>query len=103
MPERIEQRREFDDRLATKDELLASMDSLEALREIAKPFQSEINSPAHYNIGKIEVIDFIEDQNLGFRLGNAIKYITRCPYKGKKKEDLEKAIWYLQRELAKTP
>ena len=57
------------------------------------------NSPAHYNVGKIEVIDAIEDWNLGFNDGNAIKYIARHQYKGNPIQDIEKAIWYLQRHL----
>lgn len=60
-----------------------------------------VDHPSHYNHGAIEVIDAIEDWNLNFCLGNAIKYIARCAYKGHKKEDLEKAIWYLKRELEK--
>ena len=60
-----------------------------------------VDHPSHYNHGTIEVIDAIEDWNLNFCLGNAIKYIARCAYKGHKKEDLEKAIWYLYRELEK--
>lgn len=60
-----------------------------------------VDHPSHYNHGTIEVIDAIEDWNLNFCLGNAIKYIARCAYKGHKKEDLEKAIWYLKRELEK--
>ena len=56
-----------------------------------------VNSPKHYNKGKIEVIDFIEDQNLNFNLGNVIKYTCRCDLKNGI-EDIEKAIWYLQRE-----
>ena len=60
-----------------------------------------VDHPSHYNHGTIEVIDAIEDWNLNFCLGNAIKYIARCAYKGNKKEDLEKAIWYLKRELEK--
>ena len=60
-----------------------------------------VDHPKHYNVGAIEVIDVIEDWNLNFCLGNAIKYIARCAYKGHKKEDLEKAIWYLKRELEK--
>ena len=60
-----------------------------------------VDHPSHYNQGTIEVIDAIEDWNLNFCLGNAIKYIARCAYKGHKKEDLEKAIWYLKRELEK--
>lgn len=56
-----------------------------------------INHPAHYNMGKIEVIDFIEDQGLGFHLGNAVKYICRCNYKRMTERDLDKAIWYINR------
>lgn len=60
-----------------------------------------VNSPTHYNIGKIEVIEAIEDWKLNFNLGNAIKYITRCEHKENKKQDLEKAKWYIERELRK--
>ena len=61
------------------------------------------NPSSHYNSGKREVIDCIEDQNLNFHLGNAVKYISRAGKKDPKKfrEDLEKAIWYLNRELKK--
>lgn len=62
---------------------------------------SNVNHPSHYNFGTIEVIDVIEDWNLNFCLGNAIKYIGRCEHKGHKKEDLEKAKWYIERELKK--
>lgn len=58
-----------------------------------------VNHPSHYNRGKIEVIEFIEDQDLPFNLGNAVKYIARCRYKGTIEQDLEKAIWYLRRQL----
>ena len=66
-------------------------------------FEEKVDHPSHYNAGRIEVIDFIEDQNLNFNLGNAVKYISRAGKKDPKKfrEDLEKAIWYLNRELAK--
>ena len=59
-------------------------------------------SPAHYNRGNIEVWDFIRDQNLSYHLGNAIKYICRAGHKGSKREDLEKAIHYLENELEHT-
>ncbi|WP_154695295.1 DUF3310 domain-containing protein [Clostridium botulinum] len=62
---------------------------------------SKVNHPKHYNTGKYEVIDVIEDWNLNFNLGNAIKYIGRSDHKGNKKEDLKKAIWYLEREIQK--
>jgi hypothetical protein len=61
-----------------------------------------VNRPAHYTDGKIEVIDFIEDKKLGFHLGNAVKYISRAGKKDPNKtiEDLEKAKWYLEREIS---
>lgn len=67
-----------------------------------------VNHPKHYNQGKIEVIEFIEDKELGFHLGNAVKYICRAGRKDPTKyvEDLEKAIWYLRRRIelkAETP
>ena len=58
-----------------------------------------IDHPKHYQGNSLEVIDIIEDFNLDFLLGNAIKYILRCDKKGKKKEDLKKAIWYLNRKI----
>lgn len=60
---------------------------------------SNVNHPEHYNKGKIEVIDIIESLDLGFHLGNAIKYIARAKHKGKETEDINKAIWYLERYL----
>ena len=57
-----------------------------------------VNHPSHYVQG-IEPIDIIESWRLNFSLGNAIKYILRSPYKGKQIEDLEKAMWYLAREI----
>lgn len=58
-----------------------------------------VNHPSHYTRGKIEVIDFIEDQHLPYHLGNVIKYIARAGYKGDKLEDLKKARWYLDRYI----
>lgn len=58
-----------------------------------------VNSPAHYVSGKIEVIEFIEDKELNFHLGNAVKYICRAGKKDPTKtvEDLQKAQWYITR------
>lgn len=58
-----------------------------------------VNHPPHYTRGKIEVIDFIEDQHLPYHLGNVIKYIARAGHKGDKLEDLKKAQWYLARYI----
>lgn len=61
-----------------------------------------VNHPSHYNQGSIEVIDAIEDWNLDFRLGNAIKYLARAGKKNNEvKQDLEKAIWYIKRYIDK--
>lgn len=60
-----------------------------------------VNHPPHYKNGKIEVIDYIEDKELNFNLGNAVKYISRAGRKNPEKyfEDLEKAVWYIRREI----
>ena len=58
------------------------------------------DGPNYYKRGATDVWDFIRDQGLNFHLGNAIKYICRAGYKDSKIEDLEKAIHYLQNELA---
>lgn len=60
--------------------------------------KESVNHPDHYSPGVYEAINVIEHYNLGFHLGNSVKYILRA---GKKhdnvKEDIEKAIWYLER------
>ena len=59
-----------------------------------------VNHPDHYQgSGGMEVIDIIEKYDLGFSLGNAIKYILRSNKKSNAKQDLEKAIWYIRREM----
>ena len=70
------------------------------VKTIELPKQEDvINHPSHYTRGKIEVIDFIEDQQLPYHLGNVIKYIARAGHKGDKLEDLKKARWYLDRYI----
>ena len=58
---------------------------------------SYVDHPRHYNAGKFEVIDVIDDWNLDFYEGNVIKYIARSKHKGKRLQDTEKALWYLNR------
>jgi len=58
-----------------------------------------VNDPPHYKDGGIEKIDFIEAKQLGFNLGNAVKYISRAGKKNDALEDLKKARWYLNREI----
>ncbi len=58
-----------------------------------------VNHPPHYNVGKIEVIDAIEDWRLGFHEGNVVKYVARAAHKENELEDLRKAAWYLNRKI----
>ena len=55
--------------------------------------------PKHYVDGDLEPLKIIQEHNLPFELGNALKYIARCNHKGTKREDLEKAIDYLERYI----
>ena len=68
-------------------------------RGLSKRKTNLVNHPDHYNHGKYEAIDVIEDWNLDFHCGNAVKYIARHSYKESPRQDIEKAIWYLQRYL----
>jgi hypothetical protein len=68
--------------------------------EMFEPKPDEVNHPAHYKVGGIETIDFIEAKKLGYNLGNVVKYLTRADHKGNKLEDLRKAQWYLTREIS---
>lgn len=63
--------------------------------------KSNIEHPDYYNQGSIEVIDIIDDYGLNFNLGNAIKYVLRAGKKSEatRLEDLEKACFYLNREI----
>lgn len=60
-----------------------------------------VNHPSHYTDGRIEVIDFIEDKKLNYHRGNALKYLCRAGKKdpAKEVEDLQKAAWYINREI----
>ena len=68
---------------------------------MVEPPADNVNHPAHYKVGGIETIDFIEAKQLSYHLGNVVKYIARADSKGNRKEDLLKAQWYLNREIAK--
>lgn len=61
-----------------------------------------VHHPAHYGgaDNPYEVVKVIEAWKLNFNLGNTVKYIGRADHKGKLLEDLKKARWYLDREIA---
>jgi len=60
-----------------------------------------VNHPSHYNShpSGVEAIQITEHFN--FCIGNAIKYLWRCDEKGRAVEDLKKAAWYIEREIAR--
>ena len=67
------------------------------------PTSHDIDHPSHYRKDSgLEAIDAIEAWDLNFNLGNVIKYICRAGLKDNPDgiEDLEKALWYIQRELS---
>lgn len=76
------------------------------MREINDVTQAEdlVNHPNHYNFGRVETIDYIEDclgidGIISYCLGNVIKYVSRARYKGKFVEDIKKARWYLDHAI----
>jgi hypothetical protein len=81
-------------------EKIAETSTLDWVEIPTPPATDPVNHPPHYTKGGIETIDFIEAKDLNYRLGNVIKYVSRA---GKKDSDpivdLEKAAWYLQREI----
>jgi hypothetical protein len=81
--------------------LMQGMPMVEDKVTMIEPQTDNVNHPAHYKVGGIETIDFIEAKGLSYHLGNVVKYIARADSKGNRKEDLLKAQWYLNREIAK--
>ena len=78
----------------TAMKLLAELDAAEKKLDL-------VNKPPHYTDGGVDTLKFIEAKDLNYRLGNVVKYISRA---GKKigsdpVQDLEKARFYLEREI----
>lgn len=68
--------------------------------EVKPENYDSVNRPSHYTEGrKYEPIDVIEDWELDFCLGNALKYISRAGRKEDEIEDLKKAQWYIKRKI----
>lgn len=108
-------------RADAKDKLIGKMEDEELDKDVAIKESSEVgeveknlikkpdmvNHPPHYNSGKFETIDVIEDVLNGYEgfafvahcLGTTIKYIYRGPFKGKMLEDLKKARFYLDKAI----
>ena len=71
--------------------------------EIINQRQDQVNHPSHYGgeDNPYEAIKIIEAHDLGFHLGNVVKYVLRAGKKGEMLQDLEKALWYLNRKIEK--
>jgi len=68
----------------------------------------QVNHPEHYTTRSMEAIDIIEtaiedqdDPVLAYLMSNTIKYLLRYQHKGRPRQDLEKARWYLDRMISK--
>jgi hypothetical protein len=86
--------------LGLPQELMGQVTEAQLLGETQRP---SVDHPQHYRSDSgLEAIEVIEAWDLNFNLGNVVKYVCRAGLKGSasKTEDLEKALWYLQRELS---
>ncbi len=65
----------------------------------------EVNNPKHYTSGKIEALEIIEDATKdldgleAFSIGSALKYLIRFDKKNDPIQDLQKAVFYIQRVI----
>ena len=91
--------------ISLKDLTKEEAKSITDLYSECKP--DAVNHPPHYNKGKYEVIDIIEnyvkdapDGFYGYCFGNSIKYLLRHLYKGSNVDDLKKCCWYIDKMIA---
>lgn len=105
------------DKVKTSDRLALDESYLEEWTKDVKNMQNlqmgklkvydPVNNPPHYNNSpaacscgrRVECIDVT--RHYSFNVGNAIKYLWRCDLKGNAIEDLKKAKWYIEDEIAK--
>ncbi len=81
---------------------MSKAEFIEALQTREEPSEPErVNHPAYYHADTIEAINVIEAWGLNFNRGNCVKYLSRAGLKdpARELEDLEKALWYLTREI----
>lgn len=74
------------------------------VKKDTKTDSSSVDHPSHYNQGKQECIDIMEetfgkDAVLQFSICNAFKYLYRCKHKDAMLQDLEKAKWYIEKAI----
>jgi hypothetical protein len=74
-------------------------------KKVAAPaadLEDTINHPSHYNAHPSGVECITVTERFSFNVGNAIKYLWRAGLKSPDPdEDFEKAIWYIDREIAR--
>lgn len=87
-----------------KETMKSNVESEDENEEVSD--KEMVNHPPHYNQGKFETIDIIEDIVAGYDdpveaylVGTTLKYLARAPFKNAKKQDLEKAEFYLKRAI----
>ena len=95
-----QQKKTFRSRVEITHRKFAIKKLVECIITTVPTAKEKVNHPDHYNAGKIEVIDAIEDWGLDFIEGNVVKYITRAKHKGNTLGDLRKARWYLDYRIA---
>jgi hypothetical protein len=66
-----------------------------------KPPNDPVSNPAHYTSHPSGVEQIQVSEHMSFCLGNAIKYLWRAGLKGDAIEDLRKAVFYIEREIAR--
>ena len=89
-------------RLNTRDQCLLSDSGKMPSIDLSDTSNGDsVVHPEHYQGNGYEVLDIIDDFELNFNLGNVLKYLLRAGKKNSelKEEDLEKALFYLKREL----
>lgn len=59
-----------------------------------------VNSPSHYNLNPWGIETYEITKHFSFTMGNVLKYLMRADYKENRLQDLEKAAWYLAKEIA---
>ena len=84
---------------ARKSKIVKAVTEMKKALDVVEIKADPVNHPPHYRTGGVETIDFIEAKDLNYRLGNVVKYVSRAGRKGDPLQDLEKAAWYLQREI----
>lgn len=89
---------EINETRCTRCESLAIEDGIREAKKMLAGLDM-VNHPPHYNHGKFEAVEVIKDWKLNFNLGSVIKYIARADHKGNREQDLQKALWYLNREV----